>query len=82
MFLPRSNDHIFCLLRVDGHEVISSPIEYLVSRKLECRKNIAITCIRHMNTSVIAIMTERERERESNGETERKRGFEKFGEKE
>ena len=36
MFLPRSNDHVFCLLRVDGHEVISSSIEYLVSRKLEC----------------------------------------------
>ena len=34
MFLPRSNDHVFCLLRVDGHEVISSPIEYFVSRKL------------------------------------------------
>ena len=51
MFLPRNNDHVFCLLRVGGHEVISSPIEHLVSRKLECRKNIAITCIRHMNTS-------------------------------
>ena len=53
MFLPRSNDHVFCLLRVDGHEVISGPIEYLVRRAPECRKNIAITCIRHMNTSVI-----------------------------
>ena len=47
-----SNNHVFCFLRVDGHEVISSPIEHLVSRKLECRKNIGITCIRHMNTSV------------------------------
>ena len=26
MFLPRSNDHVFCLLRLDGHEVISSPM--------------------------------------------------------
>ena len=22
MFLPRSNDHVFCLLRVDGYEVL------------------------------------------------------------
>ena len=28
MFSPRSNDHVFCLLRVDGHEFFSSPIEY------------------------------------------------------
>ena len=53
MFLPRTNEHVFCFLRVDGHEVISSPIEHLVRRKLERRKNIAITCIRHINTSVI-----------------------------
>ena len=53
MFSPRSNDHVFCFLRVDGNEVISRPIEHLVSRKLECRKNIGITCIRHINTSVI-----------------------------
>ena len=35
MFLPRSNDHVFCLLRMDGHEGISSPIEHLFSSPQE-----------------------------------------------
>ena len=52
MFLPHSNDHRFCLLRVDGHEVISSPIEHLVSRKMKSKTNVAMTCFRHMNTLV------------------------------
>ena len=51
MFLPRRNDHVF-FFRVGGHEVINSSTEHLVSRKLECRKNIGTTCIRHMNASV------------------------------
>ena len=32
---------------------ISSQLEHHVIRKLECRKNIVITCTRHMNTSVV-----------------------------
>ena len=53
MFLPGSDDDEFISFRVEDHEVISSPIEHLVSRKLECRKKIAINGIRHMNISVI-----------------------------
>ena len=49
--------------RVDGHEIFSSPFEQLVSRKLECRKNIAITYIRHMNSREREEERERERER-------------------
>ena len=53
---------------MDGYEVISSTIEHLVSRKLECRKNIAITCIKHMRRE-----SEREREREREKQRDRER---------
>ena len=31
MFLLRSNGHVVCFLGVDGHEIINSPIEHLVT---------------------------------------------------
>ena len=80
MFLPRRNDHVFCLLRVDGHEVISSPIEYLVSRKLEYRKNtdrqtetVTERRERHANRQTETVRERRERHANRQTETVRER---------
>ena len=61
MFLPRSNDHVFCLLRVDGHEVISIPIDHLVRRKLECRKNIIVSVMPQLPKSNLAVLSKWEK---------------------